>query len=193
MGSLLSQQKSSEAQLMFTYSMNEFIQFNFICMARNANNSCDNRKKTTTNYQTLGLSNTRFRTVWRKVGLMFFPSWILLLFYMLVCLVFLGVFLAFLFNFLFFYSRLTRMPPGCLQAEVFQVYPIRRQPVHAFEMYGNVLVFLPTPQQRLIQSFIMKINIHMWKSLEMPWYLSCVLSVNLLSSVKKMGLQWWTC
>lgn len=63
MGSLLSQQKSSEAQLMFTYSMNEFIQFNFICMAPNANNSCDNRKKTTRNYQTLGLSNTRFRTV----------------------------------------------------------------------------------------------------------------------------------
>lgn len=63
MGSLLSQQKSSEAQLMFTYSMNEFIQFNFICMAPNANNSCNNKKKTTTNYQTLGLSNTRFRTV----------------------------------------------------------------------------------------------------------------------------------
>lgn len=63
MGSLLSQQKSSEAQLMFTYSMNEFIQFNFICMAPNANNSCNNKKKTTTNYPTLGLSNTRFRTV----------------------------------------------------------------------------------------------------------------------------------
>lgn len=129
-------------------------------------------------------------SIWRKVNLMFFPSWILLLFFMLVCLVF---FLAFLFNFLFFYSCLTRMPPGWLQGEVFQVYPIRISPVHAGEMYGNVMVFLPTLQQRLIQSFIMKINIHMWKSLEMAWYLSCVLSVNLLSSVKKMGLQWWTC
>lgn len=130
-------------------------------------------------------------SIWRKVNLMFFflPEF----YFYFICLFVWGFFLAFLFKFFFFYSRLTRMPPGCLQGEVFQVYPIRISPVHAGEMYGNVLVFLPTPQQRLIQSFIMKINIHMWKSLEMPWYLSCVLSVNLLSSVKKMGLQWWTC
>lgn len=112
MGSLLSQQKSSEAQLMFTYSMNEFIQFNFICMAPNANNSCDNRKKTTRNYQTLGLSNTRFRTVTdascedtgtavylKESELNVFSFLNFTFIFMLVCL---GFFLAFLFNFLFF-------------------------------------------------------------------------------------------
>lgn len=112
MGSLLSQQKSSEAQLMFTYSMNEFIQFNFICMAPNANNSCDNRKKTTRNYQTLGLPNTRFRTVTdascedtgtavylkeSELNVFSFLNFTLIFY---ACLF--GVFLAFLFNFLFF-------------------------------------------------------------------------------------------
>lgn len=111
MGSLLSQQKSSEAQLMFTYSMNEFIQFNFICMAPNANNSCDNRKKTTRNYQTLGLSNTRFRTVTdascEDTGTAVYLKeselnvFSFLNFTYFLCL-FVWFFLAFLFNFLFF-------------------------------------------------------------------------------------------